>query len=76
MYGLVMFDMGLVLLEMIRVPPYQNSYFTWLVDRTTPEYLRSQYDAVSGNHTIHPLRMNAAYCRQRIGRESCDAWKV
>lgn len=70
MYNLVMFGMVLVLPGMIRVPPYQNSYFAWLVDRTTPEYLRPQYDAVSGNYTIHPLRMNAAYCRQRIGRES------
>ena len=44
MYNLVMFGMVLVLPGMIRVPPYQNSYFAWLVDRTTPEYLRSQYE--------------------------------
>ncbi len=30
--------------EMVRLHPHQQVYFNWLVDRTTPEYLRTQYE--------------------------------
>ena len=42
-YGLTGLGVGLVILEMIWLHPYQQVYFNRLVDRTTPEYLRSQY---------------------------------
>ena len=42
-YGLALLGLGMVVVEMIRVHPYQSVYFNRLVDRTTPEYLRSQY---------------------------------
>ena len=31
-------------LEMVLIHPHQTSYFNFLVDRQTPEYLRSQYE--------------------------------
>ena len=43
-YGLAGFGLGLVVFEMIRIHPYQEVYFNRLVDRTTPESLRAQYD--------------------------------
>ncbi len=33
-----------ILIAMARIHPYQNVYFNFLVDRTTPERLRTQYD--------------------------------
>ena len=43
LYGLAGFGLGLVLLQMTQLHPLQYSYFNFLVDRTTPEYLRTQY---------------------------------
>ena len=44
MYGVAWVGMGVIVYEMIQLHPYQQVYFNRLVDRTTPEYLRSQYD--------------------------------
>ena len=33
-----------ILIAMTRLHPYQGVYFNFLVDRTTPEHLRTQYD--------------------------------
>ena len=44
MYGLAGLGLGLVLLQMAQIHPLQYSYFNFLVDRTTPEYLRTQYE--------------------------------
>ena len=43
-YGLAGVGLGLVLLQMAQIHPLQQIYFNSLVDRTTPEYLRTQYD--------------------------------
>ena len=43
MYGLAGLGLGLVLLQMAQLHPLQYSYFNFLVDRATPEYLRTQY---------------------------------
>ena len=43
MYGLTGLGLGLLLLQMVQLHPLQYSYFNFLVDRTTPEYLRTQY---------------------------------
>ena len=43
MYGLVGMGLGLVLIQMAQLHPLQYSYFNFLVDRVTPEYLRTQY---------------------------------
>ena len=37
-------SMVIVVVEMILIHPYQMVYFNFLVDRSTPEYLRKQYD--------------------------------
>ena len=42
-YGLAGLGAGLALLQMIQLHPGQHSYFNFLVDRTTPERLRTQY---------------------------------
>ena len=43
MYGLAGLGLGLALLPMVQLHPTQYVYFNFLVDRTTPEYLRTQY---------------------------------
>ena len=42
-YGLAGLGVGLIAFQMIQLHPLQYSYFNFLVDRTTPEYLRTQY---------------------------------
>ena len=43
-YGLTGLGLALILLQMTQIHPLQHLYFNFLVDRTTPEYLRTQYD--------------------------------
>ena len=43
LYGLAGLGLGLITLQMAQIHPWQHSYFNFLVDRTTPEYLRTQY---------------------------------
>ena len=43
MYGLAGLGLGLILFQMAQLHPLQYSYFNFLVDRITPEYLRTQY---------------------------------
>ena len=43
MYGLIAAGLGLILLQMTQLHPLQHLYFNALVDRETPEYLRTQY---------------------------------
>ena len=42
-YGLAGVGLTLIALQMAQLHPYQQIYFNFLVDRTTPEYLRSRY---------------------------------
>ena len=41
--GLVGLGLGLTVLQMAQIHPLQHIYFNFLVDRKTPEYLRTQY---------------------------------
>lgn len=43
-YALVAFGLVLTVVEMVQIHPNQAVYFNSLVDRSTPEYLRSQYE--------------------------------
>ncbi len=43
-YALTGVGLGIVVMEMAQIHPYQNVYFNTLVDRHTPEYLRTRYD--------------------------------
>ena len=43
-YGLAGLGLGLTLFQMVQIHPLQYSYFNFLVDRTTPEGLRTQYE--------------------------------
>ena len=43
-YGLWGLGLGLTLLQMAQLHPWQHLYFNFLVDRTTPNYLRTQYE--------------------------------
>ena len=36
--------LGLILFQLVQLHPFQYSYFNFLVDRTTPEQLRTQYN--------------------------------
>ena len=42
-YGLAGAGLGLIILQMMQIHPWQDIYFNFLVDRTTPEYLRTRY---------------------------------
>ena len=42
-YGLAGLGLGLIALQLIQLHPGQYNYFNFLVDRTTPERLRQQY---------------------------------
>ena len=42
-YGLAGIGLGLIALQLIQLHPGQYNYFNFLVDRTTPERLRQQY---------------------------------
>ena len=44
MYGLAGLGVGLILLQMAQIHPWQHLYFNFLVDRTPPEQLRARYD--------------------------------
>ena len=43
-YGLAGLGLGLTLLQMAQLHSWQHLYFNFLVDRTTPNYLRTQYE--------------------------------
>ena len=43
-YGLMAAGLGLLLLQIAQLYPLQYVYFNFLVARTTPEYLRTQYE--------------------------------
>ena len=43
-YGLAGFGLLLTILQMVQIHPHQQVYFNFLVDRATPDYLRTQYD--------------------------------
>ena len=48
-YGLAGLGVGLILLQMAQLHPLQSLYFNFLVDRTTPEQLRTRYYMESVN---------------------------
>ena len=43
-YGLAGLGVGLIAWQLIQLHPGQHDYFNFLGDRTTPEYLRTQYE--------------------------------
>ena len=43
-YGLAGLGVGLIALQLTQLHPWQYDYFNFLVDRTTPERLRTQYE--------------------------------
>ena len=61
-YGLAGAGLGLVALHMAQIHPLQDIYFNFLVDRTTPEYLRTQYRIRSPNASE---KRAVEYVRQR-----------
>ncbi len=44
LYGLAGVGLGLIILQMAQIHPQQQVYFNFLVDRTTPEHLRTRYE--------------------------------
>ena len=55
MYGLAGAGLTLILLQMTQIHPMQDIYFNFLVDRTTPEYLRTRYQMISFNVRQGPV---------------------
>ena len=48
-WGLAWLGLALILIQMAQLHPLQSLYFNFLVDRTTPEYLRTQYHMAGVN---------------------------
>ena len=61
-YGLAGVGLGLIILAMTQIHPLQDVYFNFLVDRMTPEYLRTQYQIRSPNASATAAR---DYLRKR-----------
>ena len=61
-YGLAGLGLGLILLQLVQLHPLQYSYFNFLVDRTTPERLRTQYNL---DHWQLAYRPGLEYLRER-----------
>ena len=51
--GLSALALAVMATELIRLHPYENLYFNTLVDRTTPEYLKTQYEADDFHIALH-----------------------
>lgn len=60
-YGLAGLGLGLILLQMAQLHPLQQVYFNFLVDRTTPDYLRTRYDL---DHWQLAVREGLEYVRR------------
>jgi len=61
-YGLAGLGVGLIALQLTQLHPWQHDYFNFLVDRTTPERLRTQYEM---NHWGLAYRQGLAQLRER-----------
>ena len=76
-YGLTGLSLGLILLQMAQIHPLQHIYFNFLVDRTTPERLRTQYDM---DRQLLARRAAVAYLRQSHPGETlslrADPWAM
>ena len=66
-YGLAGAGLALIILSMTQIHPLQDLYFNFLVDRTTPEYLRTQYQIRSPNASATAAR---DYLRKRHPNET------
>ena len=67
LYALTGLGLGLLLLQMAQLHPLQYNYFNFLVDRTTPEYLRTQYQ-IDYYRMAH--REGLRYLRERYPGET------
>ena len=54
-YALAVAAVAVTLVSMVRIHPHQNSYFTALVDRTTPERLASRYNVNYWNQSARDV---------------------
>ena len=54
-YALAGAAIAVTVVSMVRIHPHQNSYFTALVDRTTPERLASRYDVNYWNQSARDV---------------------
>ena len=70
--GLAVLGLGLVVLQLAQLHPLQQVYFNFLVDRTTPDYLRTRYDL---DHWQLAVREGLEYLR-RIHPEEPLALRV
>ena len=61
-WGLAVLSLTAIAVQSIQMHPFQNLYFNLLVDRATPEYLRSQYRM---NHGLVELRPGLEYLLER-----------
>ena len=64
-YSLAGIGLALIALSMTQIHPLQDVYFNFLVDRTTPEQLRTQYRMTSPNARKAPLEPALEYLRER-----------
>ena len=63
-YAMAGIGLGLLAIQMAQIHPLQDVYFNFLVDRTTPEQLRTQYRMTSANARKAPLEPALEYLRE------------
>ena len=63
-YAMAGIGLGLLAIQMAQIHPLQDVYFNFLVDRTTPEQLRTQYRMTSPNARKAPLEPALEYLRE------------
>ena len=60
--ALVVVGLTVTVVEMVRIHPHQYAYFNFLVDRSTPEQLRTRYEM---DHRMSSYREGLEYLRRR-----------
>ena len=77
-YGLLGLGLGLVLLQMTQLHPWQQVYFNFLVDRATPDYLRTRYfmDTVSAAHREGLEYLAARHPEETLTVRVAQRWQL
>ena len=77
-YGLIGGGLGLVLLQMAQIHPWQPVYFNFLADRDSPDYLRTQYfmDTVSAAHREGLEYLAALHPGETLTVRVAERWQL
>ena len=83
-HGAVIASVAATVAAMFSIHPYQHIYFNFLVDRTTPEHLRTQYDMdywtttlrEGYEHLLERYPSTSIHARTSLGRGEDLNWQI